>query len=82
MNTTHTTFESIRSRENKRYDLPIRIVRIKICDILSENILTNFPRDEFPSENIKERYKLRWVIETSFKELKYNRGFAKMLSKK
>lgn len=78
----HTTFDYIHPRENKMYDLPIRIVRIKISDTLSETILTNLPRNEFPSEIIKELYKLRWIIETSFKELKYNIGLASMHSKK
>lgn len=78
----HTTFDYIHPRENKMYDLPIRIVRIKISDTLSETILTNLPRNEFPSEIIKELYKLRWKIETSFKELKYNIGLASMHSKK
>lgn len=78
----HTTFDYIHPRENKMYDLPIRIIRIKISDTLSETILTNLPRDEFPSEIIKELYRMRWTIETSFKELKYNIGLASMHSKK
>lgn len=78
----HTTFDYIRSREDNRYDLPIRIVRIKLSDTQSETILTNLPRDKFPAETIKEMYKLRWAIETSFKELKYNIGLASMHSKK
>lgn len=78
----HTTFDYIRPREDKMYDLPIRIVRIKISDTLSETILTNLPRNEFSAETIKELYKSRWAIETAFKELKYNIGLASMHSKK
>lgn len=44
----YTTFDYIYPRENKMYDLSIRIIRIKISDTLSENILTRLPRDEFP----------------------------------
>ena len=64
------------------YDLPIRIVRLKISDTLSETILTNLPRDGFSPQTIKELYKMRWKIETSFKELKYNIGLASIHSKK
>ena len=78
----HTTFDYIRPREDKMYDLPIRIVRIKISDTLSETILTNLPRNEFSAETIKELYKSRWAIETAFKELKYSIGLASMHSKK
>ena len=35
------------------YDLPIRIVRLKISDTLSETILTNLPRDDFSPQTIK-----------------------------
>lgn len=78
----HTTFDYIHSGKNKMYDLPIRIVRFKISDTLSETILTNLPRDDFSPQTIKELYKMRWKIETSFKELKYNIGLASIHSKK
>ena len=64
------------------YDLPIRIVRFKISDTLSETILTNLARDDFSPQTIKELYKMRWKVETSFKELKYNIGLASIHSKK
>ncbi|WP_143468409.1 transposase [Lachnoclostridium sp. An181] len=50
------------------YGLKIRIIRVKISDTLSETILTNVPRNEFPPEIVKELYKLHWSIETAFKE--------------
>lgn len=48
------------SREDKMYDLKIRIVRIKISDTLSETILTTVPRNQLPPEIVKELYKLHW----------------------
>lgn len=78
----HTTFDYLCPREDKMYDLPIRIVRFKISDTQSETIFTNLPRNQFCDEAIKALYKTRWRIETAFKELKYNIGLASIHSKK
>lgn len=40
------------------------------------------PRDEFPTDVLKELYKMRWGIETAFEELKYNVGLANIHGKK
>ena len=39
---------------------------------LYETLITNLWIDEFPAEDIKILYKMRWGIETSFRELKYH----------
>lgn len=78
----HTTFDYLLAKENKMYDLKIRIVRIKISDTTYEILFTNLPADEFPAEVLKELYKMRWGIKTSFKELKYSVGLASIHSKK
>jgi len=54
--------------------LKIRIVKFKISDTNYEYILTNLPPTDFSISNIKELYRLRWNIETSFRELKYADG--------
>lgn len=77
-----TTFDYLSPHDNKMYNLPVRIVRFMISDTHSETIFTNLSRDEFPPEVLKELYKARWGIETSFKELKYNIGLASFHSKK
>lgn len=78
----HTTFDYLLPRENKLYDMPIRIVRFKISENSYETLFTNLPADDFPVETLKRLYKMRWDIETSFRELKYNIGLASIHSKK
>jgi len=78
----HTTFDYLLPRENKMYDLKFRIVRFKISDTAFETLFTNLPAKEFPDEILKQLYKMRWSIETSFKELKYNVGLVCIHSKK
>ncbi|MGN6713045.1 IS4 family transposase [Anaerocolumna jejuensis] len=78
----HTTFDYIQPKSDTMYDLPIRIVRFKLSDTSFETIFTNLPRKEFSADVLKELYHLRWGIETSFKELKYNVGLINFHSKK
>lgn len=78
----HTTFDYLHPRENKLYDIPIRVVRFKISENSYETLFTNLPADDFPAETLKLLYKMRWDIETSFRELKYNIGLASIHSKK
>jgi hypothetical protein len=55
------------------YYLSFRIVRFKVKDT-TEVIMTNLPKDKFPSAEIKKLYGMRWGIETSFRDLKYTIG--------
>lgn len=65
-------------------DIKCRAVKLNINDPMDsaddgdkeewEVLITNLPRFEFPSANLKELYHLRWDIETSFRQLKYNIG--------
>lgn len=70
------------NRERPYYKMTIRILRIKIAENNYECILTNLPEDEFPTEEIKKLYKMRWGIETSFRELKHTIGLTYLHSKK
>lgn len=49
----HITFVYLHPRENKLYDLPIRIVRFKISENSYETLVTNLPADDFIGRNIK-----------------------------
>lgn len=60
--------------DNPYYPIDMRIVRIKTGEDKYECIVTNLDRDEFSTEDIKKLYKMRWGIETSFRELKYAVG--------
>lgn len=78
----HTTFDFIKPKDSKFYDLHFRAVRFAIADGVYETVYTNLNAEDFPPEKIKQLYNLRWGIETSFKELKYAVGLASLHSKK
>lgn len=59
-----------------------RVVRFKISDDAYETIVTNLNREEFPLEEIKRLYHMRWGIETSFRELKYAIGLVNFHARK
>lgn len=64
------------------YNLPFRILRFKLDEERHETIITNLPNSSFSSEDIKQLYKMRWDIETSFRQLKYTLGLLNFHSKK
>lgn len=53
------------------FPLDLRVVCITLDNGTQEYLVTNLPRDLFPAEDLKELYRLRWGIETSFRSLKY-----------
>lgn len=54
-------------------DIPfqIRVVRFSLPDGSFQAVVTNLSRNEFPTTQIKQIYRLRWGIETAFRQLKY-----------
>ncbi len=78
----NVTFDFIDPENRPEYQLPLRVLRFKISEDKFENIITNLPADEFPMEEIKNLYHLRWGIETSFRELKHVIGAMNFHSKK
>ena len=63
------------------HNMTIRIVRFKINNTGDdatdyETIATSLNREQFPPEEIKRLYHMRWGIETSFRELKYSIGIS------
>jgi hypothetical protein len=64
------------------YPMDFRVVRFAITESSYECIITNLPRAEFPIDEIKKLYAMRWGIETSFRELKYAIGLSCFHSKK
>ena len=73
---------------NKKHDslslyyLPFRVVRFKLSDSSYETVITNLNETEFPFDELKRIYALRWGIETSFRELKYTVGLLHFHAKK
>ncbi len=63
------------------YPMRLRVVRFQISEGIFENIVTNLPDEDFSLEQIKEIYRLRWGIETSFRDLKHTVGTINFHSK-
>lgn len=80
--TTNSTFDFLPIGSRDTYQLKFRIIRIKISEGLYETLVTNLWDDEFSADDIKKIYKMRWGIETSFRELKYHIGLIAFHSKK
>ena len=73
---------SKKSDETVLYHLPFRIVRFPISENSYEVVVTNLGSEEFPPEELKKLYGMRWGIETSFRDLKYTVGLLHFHSKK
>jgi len=69
------------NKDTPAYSLSFRVVRIRYDGDKYQCIITNLP-DEFTSDDIKYLYKLRWGIETSFRQLKYAVGLSNFHAKK
>lgn len=77
-----STFDYLDLKTNKFYPISLRILRFKISETSYETIITNLEQEEFPASRIKELYRMRWGIETSFRDLKYSIGLTSFHSKK
>ena len=75
-------FDFLPVGDKGNYPINFRVVRFAISDDGYEMIITNLPENEFSAERIKEIYRMRWGIETSFRELKYAIGLTNFHSKK
>lgn len=64
-------FDYLPAQGYGEYEISLRVLRFPIGNGTYENIITNLPENEFPAEEIKEIYRLRWGIETSFCTLKH-----------
>lgn len=64
------------------FTLKFRIVRFCLCENSYEMLVTNLSEDEFPIEELKTLYALRWGIETSFRNLNYVIGMLGFHSRK
>lgn len=78
----NTPFDYLDLHKDKFYPMKFRIVRFPITEKTYECIITNLDKYEFPSDEIKKLYHMRWGIETSFRELKYAIGITNFHAKK
>ena len=56
-----------------------RVVRFEISENSYETVITNL---DYPPDELKQLYAMRWGIETSFRDLKYTIGLSAFHSKK
>ena len=70
------TFDYIPLKSQKQYSISFRVIRLKLSNGKTEVLYTNLPADQFSLEDLRELYHLRWGIETSFRDLKYNKARA------
>lgn len=69
------------TKENPVYEISFRVVRILLSDGKFQSLITNLSSDITP-DDLKYLYKLRWGIETSYRELKYSVGLVNFHAKK
>ena len=77
-----STFDFLDLHINRFYPMSFRAVRVKITEESYETLITNLDSSDFPSEELKKLYRMRWSVETSFRELKYAVGLTSFHSKK
>jgi hypothetical protein len=75
-------FDFLDLHTNKFYPMAFRVVRFKITEDSYETVITNLGQSDFSPQELKKLYKMRWGIETSFRELKYAVGLTSFHSKK
>ena len=75
-------FDYLPLGSDSTYSLEFRIVRFAIGNGTYEVLLTNLDQDQFEADSLKEIYKMRWGIETSFRELKYAIGLTSLHARK
>jgi hypothetical protein len=64
------------------YPISYRVVCVEIKEGFYQYLITNLSEKTFTSEDLKEIYRLRWGIETSFRELKHSIAMLHFHSKK
>lgn len=74
-------FSYIKDDKYGEYKISLRVLRFLLADGSYENVITNLPKEEFPTDEIKELYHSRWGIETSFCLLKNALGAERFHSK-
>ena len=77
-----TRFDYIKDGKSPVYPISISFVRFQLEDGRYEVLATSLSQDSFSKEFLKEIYRMRWGIETSFRQLKHVLGLATFHSKK
>ena len=77
-----STFDFLDLKENLFYPISFRVVRFVLLNDTYETVITNLSTADFPPDEIKSIYNMRWGIETSFRALKYTVGLTNFHAKR
>jgi hypothetical protein len=77
-----STFDFLDLHENLFYPISFRVVRFVLPSGYYESVITNLSAADFPPDEIKSIYTMRWGIETSFRALKYTVGLTNFHAKR
>jgi hypothetical protein len=77
-----STFDFLDLHENFFHPISFRVVRFVLPSGTYETVITNLSADDFPPEELKSIYNMRWGIETSFRALKYTVGLTSFHAKR
>jgi len=77
-----STFDFLDLQENLFYPISFRVVRFVLPNGAYETVITNLSAADFPPDEIRSIYNMRWGIETSFRALKYTVGLTNFHAKK
>ncbi|TMV42394.1 IS4 family transposase, partial [Paenibacillus mesophilus] len=77
-----STFDFLDLQENLFYPISFRVVRFVLPNGTYETVMTNLSVADFPPDEIKSIYNMRWGIETSFRALKYTVGLTNFHAKR
>jgi len=77
-----STFDFLDLQENLFYPISFRVVRFVLPGGTYETVMTNLSAADFPPDEIKSIYSMRWGIETSFRALKYTVGLTNFHAKR
>jgi len=72
------TLEQTKKTPVEFFNLSFRVIRLKVSDKTIETLITNL---DFPPDELKKLYNMRWGIETSFRDLKHTLKTMKFHSK-
>ncbi|MBU5445690.1 IS4 family transposase [Paenibacillus sp. MSJ-34] len=77
-----STFDFLDLHDNLFYPISFRVVRFVLPYGTYETVITNLSAVDFPPDEIKSIYNMRWGIETSFRALKYTVGLTSFHAKR
>ncbi len=77
-----STFDFLDLKENVFYPMSFRVVRFALPSGAYETVITDLSAADFPPEELRSIYNMRWGIETSFRALKYTVGLTNFHAKK